>query len=288
MSKGKLMNLSAMAIFGTIGVFVRHIPLPSSLIALARASVGLVFLILVLAVNRQRPDFCGIRRHFPALLLGGVLLGANWIALFESYRRTCVAVATVCYYMAPILVLLAAPVLLHERLSLRQGCCAGTAMLGMILVSAPWEADASLSGIAFGLLAAALYAGVILCNRHLTGLPPFDTTLVQLMASAAVLTPYVLLNENLAALAPAPGVLALLLVVGVVHTGLAYTLYFGSIPLLPARTVALYSYLDPVLAVLLSAAVLGEPLSPGGIAGVILVLSATALGERRNCVAQNP
>lgn len=282
MSKGKLMNLSAMAIFGTIGIFVRHIPLPSSIIALVRAAVGMSFLILVLAVKRQKPDASAIRKNLPLLLLSGVFLGANWIALFESYRHTAVSTATVCYYMAPVIVLALSPILLKERLTAFQAGCMAAALTGMVLVTAPWRSDASLPGIAWGLTAAALYAGVILTNRKLSGLTSFDTTLVQLFSAALVLAPYVLLTEDIAGLSPAPMVLFLLLLVGVVHTGLAYTLYFGSIPMLPARTVAMYGYADPILAVILSALVLGEGLDIPGIIGITLVLGAAALSERRN------
>lgn len=282
MSKGKLMNLSAMAIFGTIGIFVRHIPLPSSLIALARAAVGLIFLIVVLALKRQKPDFAAIRRNLPLLLLSGVFLGGNWIALFEAYHHTSIAIATVCYYMAPVIVLLLSPWLLKEQLTTRHSFSLGCALIGMVLVTGPWGRGGSPVGPAFGLLAAVLYAGVILTNRKLTGLTPWDTTLVQLAVSALVLAPYVLLTENAAALSPAPSALLLLAVVGVVHTGLAYTLYFGSIPLLPARTVAMYGYLDPIVAVVLSALFLGEPLGVTEILGVALVLGSTALSERRS------
>lgn len=281
-TKGKLMNLSAMAIFGTIGIFVRHIPLPSSLIALVRAAVGLAFLILMLAAKRQRPDFSAIRKNLPLLILSGIFLGANWIALFEAYRYTAVSTATVCYYTAPLLVLALSPILLKEKLTGFQAGCMAAALVGMVLVTAPWQADASLPGIAWGMSAACLYAGVILTNRRLKGLTPFDTTLVQLLSSALVLTPYVQMTEELTALSPTPTVLFLLLVVGIVHTGLAYTLYFGSIPMLPARTVAIYGYLDPVLAVVLSALLLREPLTATGIIGIILVLGAAFLSERRS------
>lgn len=276
MTKGNLMNLSAMAIFSTIGLFVRHIVLPSSLIALARAAVGLIFLILVLAVKRQRPVFSAIRRNLPMLILSGIFLGGNWIALFESYRYTTIAQATMGYYMAPVIVMLLSPLLLKERLTLWHFLCMGTAVLGMTLVSGPVGSGSTLTGLALALLAAALYAGVILTNRTLSGLTSFDTTLVQLGVAAIVLAPYVLLTEDLSSLSPAPLELGLLAVVGVVHTGLAYTLYFGSIPMLPARTVALYGYLDPVIAVALSALLLGEPLGPSGILGVALVLGSAA------------
>lgn len=281
-AKGKLMNLSAMVIFGTIGVFVRQISLPSSLIALVRGGVGLLFLAAVLVLRHQKPDFEAIRDNLPVLLLSGVFLGANWIALFEAYRYTSVATATMCYYMAPIIVLLLSPILLKEKLAPTSLLCVALSLLGMFLITGLGEKSASNSrGIAFGLLAAALYAGVILSNRKLRSVGSFDTTLVQLAASALVLMPYTLLTEDVAGLSFPGSALALLILLGIIHTGLAYTLYFGSIRHLPAKTIALYSYIDPILSVILSALLLKEPLTPAGILGAGLVLASTALSELR-------
>lgn len=281
MTKGKLMNLTAMVIFGTIGVFARHISMPSSLIALVRAAVGLVFLGAVLTVRGQKPDAAAIRRNLPRLILSGVFLGANWIALFESYRYTAVSVATMGYYMAPMIVMVLSPLVLKERLTGWQVCCLTAAALGMTLVAGPMGSGGDPKGLLLALLAAALYAGVILTNRKLSGLTAFDTTLTQLGVAALVLTPYVLLTTDLTALSPAPAELFLLAAVGIVHTGLAYTLYFGSISLLPARTVALYGYLDPVVALALSALVLGESIGLSGILGAALILTASALMDRK-------
>lgn len=285
MNRGNLMNLSAMAIFGTIGIFVRHISLPSALIALVRAAVGLVFLLAVLLLQRRRPDTDAIQKNLLPLLLGGVMLGGNWIALFEAYRHTTIAQATMGYYMAPLIVMLLSPIVLKERLTAWHFFCLCAAAFGMSLVAGPSGSGTSGLGLGFALLAAALYAGVILSNRKLSGLSAYDTTLVQLGVSAAVLAPYVLLSVDISALSPAPLELGLLAVVGVIHTGLAYTLYFGSIPMLPARTVAVYGYLDPILALILSALVLGEPLGLPGMAGAALVLVSTALINRKGGAA---
>ena len=118
MGKSKLSLMGAMVIFGTIGLVRRYIDLPSSFIALARAVIGTVFLLGVVALTKKKPDWAGIRKNGLVLVLSGAFLGFNWVFLFESYRCTSVATATLCYYMAPILVILASP-LLKETLSPR-------------------------------------------------------------------------------------------------------------------------------------------------------------------------
>lgn len=282
MRKSKFSLVGAMVIFGTIGLIRRHIDLPSSFIALARAVIGAGFLAAILALRRQKPDFAAIGKSALPLVLSGAFLGFNWVFLFESYRYTTVATATLCYYMAPILVILASP-LLKERLSPRKLLCVAAALAGIVLVSG--AADSGIgtenaAGILFGLAAAAFYACVMLLNKKIRVPSAYDKTIVQLSVAALVLVPYVLLTEDMSAITFTPLSAGLLLTAGVVHTGIAYALYFGSMGTLPAQTVALYSYIDPVLAIFLSALLLGEPMTPLTALGAVLVLGAAFLGEK--------
>ena len=282
-SRARLRVLLSMLIYGSIGVLVRHIPLPSALIAMLRGGIGAPFLLLVLLLRRERMDWASIRPALPRLCFTGALLGVNWILLFESYRYTTVATATLCYYLAPILLVAASPFVFHERMTLRKLLCILAALLGMVFVSGVAEnglpALAELRGVLLALAAAFLYATIVIENKRLHGLKPFDRTILQLAVSALVLLPYNLLAGNLPAPAVGPGVLLLLLVAGVVHTGLAYALYFGSMEELPSQTLAILSYIDPVVAVLLSALLLREPLGPYHILGAVLILGAALICE---------
>lgn len=282
----RLKMIGAMVIFGTIGIFRKYIPMSSGLIAMARGLVGVLFLLLVLAIRRERLSWSAIRQNLWRLLVSGGLIGFNWILLFEAYNYTSVATATLCYYMAPIFVTLAAPIVLRERLTVRKLILPFVALFGMVLVSDILNVGVSdlgeLRGIVLGLGAAALYASVILLNKKLCGISAYDRTVMQLTAAFAVLVPYVLLVEDVTATAFEPLSVGLLLVVGVLHTGIAYALYFGAMRDLSAQTVAIFSYIDPVLAVLLSAFFLGEPMGAGVIAGGILILGAALAGEIRS------
>ena len=278
-ARGEL--ILAVLLFGTIGLFRRGIALPSSVVALGRGLIGTLFLLLYALLRGRRLDGAAIRRKLPWLILSGGLIGFNWILLFESYRYTTVATATLCYYMAPVIVILASPWLLKERLTLRRGLCAGAAVLGMIPVSGVLTEGRSgnLRGVLFGLGAAALYASVVLVNQRLREMDALEKTVVQLGAAALILLPYVLATEEVAALRWDGRSLLLLAILGIIHTGWAYALYFGSMGALPAQTVALCSYLDPVTAVLLSALALREPLGAAGAVGAALVLGAALVSE---------
>ncbi len=283
-TKSRVMFLTAMVIFGTIGIFRRYIPLPSGMIALCRGIIGMLFLLLVIALRHSRISWQAIRRNLLILCVSGAVMGLNWILLFEAYRYTSVAIATLCYYMAPVFVILASAVLFKERLTRRKVICSFGSLVGMVLVSGVFQAGitgiSELKGIVMGLGAAVLYACVILLNKMLRDINAYDRTLVQLAASAVVILPYTLLNEDPGGISFTPVVIIMMLAVGVVHTGIAYALYFGSMAALKAQTIALFSYIDPIVAVILSAVVLHEEIGVTGVIGAVLILGATMVSER--------
>ena len=278
------MLITSMCIFGTIGILRRHIPLSSSLVALVRGIIGTLFLVTVILLRHQPMDRNSILKNLPLLALSGAAIGFNWILLFEAYNYTSVAIATLCYYLAPILVILASPVVLKEKMTLRKVGCTLVALTGMVLVSGVMDVGFSgfseIKGILFGLGAAFLYACVILMNKKMPQVPAYDKTILQLSMASVALLPYVLLTEDLSAVSLTPVALVFLIVAGVVHTGIAYWLYFGSIGSLSANTVALMSYIDPVLAIILSMVVLHEPMTIAAAFGAVLILGAAYISEK--------
>ena len=284
-NKAKLELIASMFIFGTIGIFVRHIPLPSSIIALVRGFVGAFFVLLFVYLKKSRPDKEAIRKNFVMLALSGAFIGINWILLFESYNYTTVATATICYYMEPIFVILASPFLLKEKLTAKKAICAAVALLGMVFVSGVLQSGipalSEVKGILYGLGAACFYATVVLMNKKITAINAYDKTIMQLGMGAIVLTPYVMLTQDFgtAASSMTPALWALLLFVGLIHTGVAYALYFDSMKDLKAQTLAIFSYIDPIVAIILSALLLKESMGLYGVIGAILVLGSTFISE---------
>ncbi|MGN1267710.1 MAG: DMT family transporter [Dorea sp.] len=282
--KAKVFLLLSMTIFGTIGVFRKYIPLPSGTISLVRGVIGSVFMLMLILAKGSRPSGQAIKKNIKILIIAGAFLGINWILLFEAYRYTSVATATLCYYMAPVFMILVSPFVVGERLTKKKVFCAVTAVIGMVLVSGILDVGAieisELKGIIFALAAAVLYAAVVMISKRLENIDGTDVTLMQLVISAIVLVPYVLLVDRIGNVSFTPVSIAMLLVIGVVHTGIAYALYYSSIGNLKAQTIALFSYIDPVVAVLLSVLVLREEMSVAKMIGAILILGATILSER--------
>ncbi len=275
------MLMLSMLVFGSVGLFIRYIPLPASVIAFSRALFGGLFLCLVAALRHIHLSRKAIAANLPYLLTSGIIMGWNWIFLFRAMQTTTVAVAIICYYLAPVFVVLLSPLVLKERITAAQFGAVLMALCGMVLVSGLLEQQGSvpITGIGYGIAAAVFYAGVILCNKKFRGLSAYESTIVQLAAAALVLVPYILLTEDLTRLSCTPFQLALLMILSLVVTGLTYAMFFGSLPYLSGQTIAVYTYIDPITAVLLSALVLKEPLTLSVLLGAILILGATLIVE---------
>ena len=280
--QAKLKIIFAMVTFGTIGIFVRNIELPSTIIALARGIIGTLFLLLVVFAKGKGLDYSAIKRNLTILAASGACIGFNWILLFEAYRYTTVATATLAYYMAPIFVIMASPFVLKERLTAIKGLCVAMALTGMVLVSGVVQSGmdgVDFTGILCGVGAASLYATVILLNKFIKNISAYDMTIMQLGLAVLVLLPYTLVTENFGALSPDTNSLLLLAVVGVIHTGFTYAMYFSSIQGLKAQTVAIFSYIDPIVAIILSAVLLNESMDIYSMVGAVLVLGSTFVSE---------
>ena len=281
----RLKLIVVMLLFGTIGIFVRTISMPSSIIALVRGIIGSIFLLLVVFARRTGIDMSAVKRNWWKLLLSGGCIGVNWILLFEAYRFTTVATATLCYYLQPVIVVLGSALVLKEKLSIRKLLCVLVAILGMIPVSGVLESiptAGEVTGILLATGAALLYGINILTNKTMQGLSPFDMTICCMITATLTLLPYTLLTEDWSAIVWEPQSLLLLLVVGIIHTGVAYALYYSALEKMKAQEVAIYGYIDPICAILLSALLLSEPLTVGIVIGAVMILGATYISERKN------
>lgn len=281
--KSYLMLIGAMLIFGTIGIFRRNIPVSSGLLACVRGLLGTLFLLLFLFVTKRRPAKDLGKKNLLLLILTGGLIGANWILLFEAYNCTSVATATLCYYMEPTIVILVSPLIFKEKITLKKFLCALISVIGMVFVSGIVGGgevyEKNVLGVLFGLGAAALYSTVVVLNKLIKVDDAYTKTLLQLFSAAVVLVPYLLLTEDFSAIRLGTLSIVLIVVVGIVHTGIAYALYFGSMNNLEAQSIAVLSYIDPVSALILSALILHEKTTVLGITGAVLIIGAALLSE---------
>ena len=288
--KSYIMFIASVLIFGTIGIFRRYIPLSSGMLAFLRGLLGAGFLTAYKRFCQKNRGFDISSKNMVLLLITGALIGLNWMLLFEAYNYTTVAVATLCYYMQPTIVILLSPLVFGEKLTGRRMICAAAAVIGMVLVSGVIEGGTGqtggMKGIACGLGAAALYATVVILNKKIHVDDAIDKTIVQLITAAAVMMPYLALSGRGQMEFDSIGTTTaiMVLIVGIVHTGIAYAMYFGSMEKLRAQSVAVLSYLDPVFALILSAAILEERMTVFGIIGAVLIIGSAITSETRKTV----
>ena len=277
----RVMMMTAMAIFGTLGLFVRRIPVSSGELALYRAILATLLIAGFLLVTRQKIPFARIRRELPLLLASGVAIGINWILLFEAYRYTTVSVATLSYYFAPVIVTIVCPFLFHEKLTGKQIICFIMSTLGIVMITGIGSLSGSrdLVGILFGLGAAVFYASAVLVNKFIKNVDGIHRTFLQFLAAIVILLPYVLLTTGVH-IGSLGGVGWInLLIVGLIHTGVTYCMYFSSLREIPGQKAAILSYIDPLVAVLVSVTLLGEPMTLWQAVGGLLILGFTLWNE---------
>lgn len=272
----------SMAIFGTIGLFVSYIPLSSGEIALYRAVLAFLFVGIILLITKQKINFKEIKKELIILLISGMAMGMNWVFLFQSYKYVSVSISTLTYYFAPIIVTILCPIIFKEKMTLKQIICFIFSTVGLILIiSQGSSAEGNknyLLGIIYGLSAAMLYATVILLNKFIKTVEGLKRTFIQFFSSIIVLIPYVLMSGGLGKLESQKGLIALL-IVGLIHTGVTYCLYFSSLKELKGQEAAILSYIDPLVAVVVSVVILKEVIYPLQIVGGILIIGFNILNE---------
>lgn len=278
----RLMLIVSMAIFGTLGLFVRHIQVSSGELALYRAIMAAALIGVYLLITGNQIPFKTIKRDIPFLLLSGMAMGVNWILLFEAYKYTTVSVATLSYYFAPVIVTLVCPILFKEKMTAKQIICFVMSTLGIVMITGIGDVSTSgtnIIGILFGLGAAMFYATVILINKFIKGVEGLHRTFLQFIAAIIILVPYVAATSGIN-LRLLDGIgWGALLVVGIVHTGITYCLYFSSLKELPGQKVAILSYIDPLVAIIISVTLLGESMTVMQAIGGAFILGFTLWNE---------
>ena len=277
----RFMMIASMTIFGTLAIFVRTISISSGELALYRAVLAVVMLVAFLLVTKQKIPFEDIKKELPLLLASGIAIGINWILLFEAYKYTTVSVATLSYYFAPVIVTVVCPILFKEKLTGKQILCFLMSTLGLILITGIGDVsgDSDFIGILFGIGAAIFYATVILLNKFIRNVEGIHRTFLQFLSAIFILIPYVVMTSgvtlgNLNSIGWVN-----LLIVGFIHTGVTYCMYFSSLKELPGQKVALLSYIDPLVAILISVTILGETMTLWQVIGGVLILGFTLWNE---------
>ena len=274
-----LRYLFALGLYGTIGLFLHFTSYSSEFVVLCRGFLGSVFILLVLLYRKEKFDYLSIRKNLFLLICSGFALGFNWVFLFAGYRHG-IAISSLCNYLAPIIVVVITSLIYKEKINIYQIFCIIAAFVGMLFLIGIFDGQSNGDPycVIYGLLAALGFVILVLCNRRLTDIKPLEKTFVQLLASAAIVFPYVLLNKGFPVSFDLRSTL-IVIVLGIFHTGVAYICYFSSIDTLSPQSIAVLGYLEPVLNVLIGALILNEKIGFSGIIGAIMIVGASLGNE---------
>lgn len=271
--------LIAVILYGTIGFFLHYVSAASEFVVMCRGLIGSIFILFIMFITKNLPDLKSIKDNLFMLILSGMSLGFNWIFLFAGYKYA-VAITSLLNYLAPMIVVLISAMYLKEKLTKKQLICTLLSLIGIILVSGLFDGQisADIHCFIYGILAAIGFVAVVLCNKKIKNIKALDKTVVQLFFSFLTVLPYVLINHSIPTSLDINSIL-IIVMLGVVHTGIAYILYFNSIDTLPVSEVAILGYIEPVMSILTGALIFNEKLTIFGAIGALLILLSAMFSE---------
>ena len=278
----KIKFVFAMVIFGAVGVFAKWIDLSSGEIALCLSFIGALSLLVFIAWSKRKISWRSVKRNAAALLVGSFALSCNWIFLFQAYKETTIANAALSYYFAPVLIIMLSPVVLNEKLSIKKVICIGTALAGLYLIvqnAAVEPTGRHLAGIGHGLIAAGFYAGLTLVNKFIRDLDGLAKTFLQFGLSVVILFPYVLFTEGFHLASVTESTVVLILVLGMLHGGVGFYLFFSGMRGMNGQSIAVLSYIDPLTSLFISVLMIGENTTLQQLIGAALLLGSIGIGE---------
>ena len=287
--KSKIQFILSMIIFGTIGLVVRHIDLSSSERALLSSFIGCLFLFFVFFMMKKKISWNIIKTNALFLLLSSIALGGNWVFLYQSYDHTTIANATLGYYFAPVFVMLLSPIVLKEQLSIQKIICMAISLLGLLMIVGEGMSASKTNdvlGLSYALIAAAFYAALLLLNKFIRGMDKLELTIIQLGITALLLMPYVFLTSGYSILEVSTSSIPFILILGIVNTGIGFWLFFSGMENLKGQSIAMLSYVDPFIAILISAIILQEQMTIVQMLGGMLLLGSTFMSEIRSLKLQ--
>ncbi len=275
-----LMLIIPSILWGSIGIFIDGILISSTQVAFFRLLFASITLAFIYLFSKNKVSITEFKKSLIKLALAGSFIGANWVALFEAYRRSSVSIATVVYYIAPLIIISASPYIYKEKLTLSKITGILLAFLGMCAVSlSASSGQVQISGILFAVLGAVLYASACLINKSIRNISGFNVAMIELMIGTIVVGIYtfILMGETITY--PGDKYMINLIILGVVHTGIAYGLYMTAIQRVPMQTTAVCSFGEPLFAIIFSVIILGERMSGIQITGAVLIIGGAMFAE---------
>lgn len=268
-----------MIIWGSLGVFTKSIPLSALSLAFLRAFIALPVLFIVMKAKKADKVQW---KHLLPYIISGILLGFGWLTLFYGYKHTSISSAVIIYNMCPVYVMILAPLVLKEKISKIHIAVICISFIGLFLIVGQNLLEGyGYLGLALSAVSGMIYATIVLINRSIKVRVKNETaTFVQILMAMLVLLPFVLADGTVFSIVRLDATAVIFTVLlGVVHTGVAYTLFFSLYAHMKSVEIISYSFLEPLFGIVFSVGFMGEALTLIQIAGGVMILGSTYAGE---------
>ena len=272
-------QLLSLLLFGMNGTIASRILLNSYEIVFLRTLIGGTFLVIVFLLSGKKVSALKNKKHFLCVIISGVAMGASWMFLYEAYSQLGVSVATLAYSCGPVIVMTLSPLVFRERLTILKVLGFAVVLTGMYFVNGSELQQGNLSrGLICGVLSAATYAVMVIFNKKALSVAGLENTMFQLVFALLTVAVFMQMKQGLVIPTLMDNIVPVL-ILGVINTGVGCYLYFSSIQNLPAASVAICGYLEPLAAMLFSAIFLEERLTAIQLVGAACIMCGAGLGE---------
>ncbi len=278
-SKNYIKFIISLIIFGSNGLVASLISLSSHEIVFLRTLIGGLFLAAILLYQKKPLTALKNKRHFIFVVMSGISMGISWLFLYEAYNCSGVSLATLIYYCGPVFVMILSPVLFKESFTPAKLLGFAAVLLGMLCVNINSLSGEGFSkGIIFSFLGAVFFALMTVLNKEGGSITGIENSAISILSSCATAAVFTAVRYGISFEIPVSSI-APVLFIGIVNTGLGCCLYFSSMSSLPAQSVSVCGYLEPLSALVFSALFLHESLLPLQLFGAFLIIGGAAFGE---------
>lgn len=271
--------ISSLLLFGFNGIVASHIPLDSTHIVLLRSLLGSMSLLAFFFLSGHRFSFTGRGQDVLLICLSGAAMGASWMLLYEGYQRIGVATASLLYYCGPVIVMALSPLFFREKLTYVKLIGFSAVCAGIVLINGLSGEALNVIGCICGIGGAVFYAVMLILNKKARSVDGMENSLLQMLSATATTVLFLLCREQLSFSVTEGRVWLWILLLGLVNTGFGCWCYFSAIGALPVQTVAVCGYIEPMSAVVFSALLLREHMTPPQLLGAVLIVGGALFAE---------
>jgi len=264
-----LIHISVM-LLGMSGLFGKLVELPAVIIVLGRVFFSLCFLFVVIKIKKYSIKLATINEYI-LIIIAGIIISIHWTAFMQSVQISTVAVATLTFATYPLIVTFIEPVIFREKLKLISVISAIIMILGVFVIVPSYEPGNEITkGVIWGMISSLAFGIVSMINRKFSNKYVSEVisfyeqgvaTLV-LLPAFFLIRPQITIKDTLA-----------VIVLGVVFTAIAHTLFIRGLKYVKVQTAGIISGLESAYGIIFALLILREVPSIRELIGGVIILS---------------